>query len=624
MTSQPSSPRSLSKSTFKIGLGCATKLHYKRHRYPSAAIDDPYLEFLADGGFMVEAIARAHFPDGCTVTASDTEDEFAVTARLLQGMTQGCIFEASFRHDGLSARVDILKVDGKRVRLIEVKAASFNSVEDGPNPFRGRRGDIAAKWRSYLEDVAFQTCVVESALGRGYQVMPQLCLVDTARTCSEDMIFRQIELLPASERSFGKPAAVFKGNREAVIKDSLVSFVDATEEVNELRADMARRAEEMRAPYLDEDAPRPTPSLGRQCRDCEYREAAGPGEADGFRECWGPLADAEHHVLDLYRLDLYDRPESGRLAGLIAAGICEIRDIPESTVRAESATGKRQLVQIRCTRSQTEHVDPEMAAALDHGRLPLHFVDFETSRLAVPYHAGMQPYEQIAFQFSCHTLHSTSAPLRHSEWINLEDAYPNFEFASQLRRAVGDDGCMLVWSAHEQSALRDIQRQMVRYGKGDRELSAWIENLVRPAEEGGRLLDLHGICRSHYFHPSMLGSTSIKKVLPAVWSGNAELRAHPWFRKYLREGPAGPLSPYDALDGTLLGSTAVDAVRDGTGAMRAYQDMLYGYRRNDHEHRDIQRKLLLQYCKLDTAAMIMIWMHWMNRLGRISLGAGDP
>ena len=624
MTHQPSNTRSLSKSTFKLGLGCETKLHYKRHRYPSMATDDPYLEFLADGGFMVEAIARAHFPDGLTVTSSANEDEFEVTARLLKGMKRGCIFEASFRHDGLSARVDILKVDGKSIRLIEVKASSFNSEEDGPNPFRGRRDGIAAKWRPYLEDVAFQVHVVASSLGPGYEVRPELCLVDKAKTCSEDMIFRHIELIPASERSFGKPAAVFKGDHKAVINDSLVAFVDASAEVEELRSEVEQGAQAMCAAYLDENAARPAPTLGRHCRDCEYRGAAAPGEADGFRECWGPLADARHHVLDLYRLDLYDRPESGRLAGLIADHICEISDIPESTVRAESATGKRQLVQIRCTRSQTEHVDPEMAAALDHGRLPLHFVDFETSRLAVPYHAGMQPYEQIAFQFSCHTMHSISAPPRHSEWINLEDAYPNFQFAKQLRRAIGDDGCMLVWSPHERSALQDIQRQMVRYGKEDRDLHAWIESLVRPADEGGRLLDLHDVCRSHYFHPSMRGSTSIKKVLPAVWSGNAELRAHPWFREYLRDGPDGPLSPYDALDGTLLASTAVDAVRDGTGAMRAYQDMLYGFRRNDQEYRDIQRKLLLQYCKLDTAAMIMIWMHWMSRLGRISLGGGNP
>ena len=41
------------------------------------------------------------------------------------------------------------------------------------------------------------------------------------------MIFRHIELIPASERSFGKPAAVFKGDHKAVINDSLVAFVDA-------------------------------------------------------------------------------------------------------------------------------------------------------------------------------------------------------------------------------------------------------------------------------------------------------------------------------------------------------------------------------------------------------------
>jgi len=39
---------------------------------------------------------------------------------------------------------------------------------------------------------------------------------------------------------------------------------------------------------------------------------------------------------------------------------------------------------------------------------------------------------------------------------------------------------------------------------------------------------------------------------------------------------------------------------------------LYGHHRNDMEFRDAQRDLLLQYCKLDTAAMVIIWKHWMN------------
>jgi hypothetical protein len=35
-------------------------------------------------------------------------------------------------------------------------------------------------------------------------------------------------------------------------------------------------------------------------------------------------------------------------------------------------------------------------------KFPLHFIDFETSAVALPFYDKMRPYEQIAFQFSHH------------------------------------------------------------------------------------------------------------------------------------------------------------------------------------------------------------------------------
>ena len=49
----------LSKSDFKVARSCATKLYYKKLDYLSVRDDDAYLRFLADGGYMIEAIAKA-------------------------------------------------------------------------------------------------------------------------------------------------------------------------------------------------------------------------------------------------------------------------------------------------------------------------------------------------------------------------------------------------------------------------------------------------------------------------------------------------------------------------------------------------------------------------------------
>ena len=51
----------------------------------------------------------------------------------------------------------------------------------------------------------------------------------------------------------------------------------------------------------------------------------------------------------------------------------------------------------------------------------------------------------------------------------------------------------------------------------------------------------------------------------------------------------------------------------GTGAMRAYQDMLYGEQKDNEDIKEKYRSSLLQYCKLDTLAMVIIWEYWMGK-----------
>jgi hypothetical protein len=84
--------------------------------------------------------------------------------------------------------------------------------------------------------------------------------------------------------------------------------------------------------------------------------------------------------------------------------------------------------------------------------------------------------------------------------------------------------------------------------------------------------------------------------------------------QYLREVDGHILEPYKTLEPLPFGDEEseeeAEAVREGTGAIRTYQEMMYGLRRADDSFRAAQKQLLLNYCKLDTAAMVMIWMHW--------------
>ena len=51
-------------------------------------------------------------------------------------------------------------------------------------------------------------------------------------------------------------------------------------------------------------------------------------------------------------------------------------------------------------------------------------------------------------------------------------------------------------------------------------------------------------------------------------------------------------------------------VHEGTGAMLAYQEMMYGADKNDLGVKEQWGSLLKQYCKLDTLSMVLIFEHW--------------
>jgi hypothetical protein len=113
----------------------------------------------------------------------------------------------------------------------------------------------------------------------------------------------------------------------------------------------------------------------------------------------------------------------------------------------------------------------------------------------------------------------------------------------------------------------------------------------------------------------MGGRTSIKVVLDALWKSDAAMRDQ--LREWTgREVPAAQ-DPYHALPPLEIGGVAQD-VREGTGAMRAYEAMMYGVEKNDPDAKAKWRKLLLQYCELDTLSMVLIFEHWRRATGLAS------
>lgn len=585
-------PPYLSKSDFKVARNCATKLFYKKSHYPTALDEDSYMELLADGGFMVGKFAQLLFPEGIMIADLAPERALAETTELMS-TENVTLFEPAFYGDGYLARVDILKKDGPRIRLIEVKSKGFDAMTG----LTGKNGTVRADWVEYIEDVAFQRMVVA-------RVFPQ-AQIECFLLLPDKSAVSEIDLLPTlfSIARQGRAVEVdFKGDADAIRKSKLLRLVSVDAEVASVYADVCSAAANL-LPLIADGPKRAVTPLSYQCRECEYRigDSVRPS---GFQECWGDLGRVTPSVFDLYQLGRVKDAAKALLADtLIQQKKVSLFDLPVSALTTSYAD--RQRIQIQHTKENTEWRSTMLRPALEALSYPLHFIDFETSRLVLPYHRGMRPFEQVAFQWSCHTIDHPGAALRHAEWINVDEGFPNVRFARSLREVVGDQGTLFTWSHHEKTTLDDIARQIGDYGLSEGDLRAWLLKTT----SSGRLFDLCAHALSHYFHPAMAGSTSIKAVLPAVWSSNAKLQADPWFKAYVRIDDGKLVDPYQTLPKIEVFDQA-EVVNEGTGAMRAYQEMLYGAGRRVESAKKAWRDLLLQYCHLDTLAMVMIWKHW--------------
>jgi hypothetical protein len=595
--------RTLSKSDYKLARSCSTKLFYRESGYPDSRSDDPYLTMLAEGGYMVEALAKAQRPEGVPLEyGGDPTVHFAATMQLLE-RERVTLFEGTLLVGRYLARVDILEKKGATLRLIEVKAKSYDPASDS---MRGKKGKIAEAWREYLEDITYQVMLLQQLLPDA-KIEPRLLMVDKSKRAQLDGIPGLFEILrkPGADGSLRVSTARYTGPAASVPRLDLLVEVDVSAEVAELLPmvrDQARVFEGVLEPLT-----KLPPTLTAKCRDCEFGSDGTDGQ-DGFRECWGPMADVKPHILNLYQVGRAKGPNGGPLVEELALkGKASLFDIDEGLlVKADGTVGKldeRRLIQIRHARSGKPFFGSDLRERLDGVEYPLHFVDFETSRLALPYHENMRPYGLVAFQWSCHTIESPGAVPSHSEWLNNDDTWPNADFAVSLRKQIGDRGSVLTWAHHEATTMRQIAALLGEFNREQPGLSKWLGQTV----DGGRILDLNDLTRSSFFYPGMGGRTSIKVVLDTLWKADPAMREQ--FTELTgREGDE-TMGPYVSLPPIGIAGVPQD-VHEGTGAMRAYQEMMYGEHRNDDAARDGWSQLLKQYCELDTLAMVLIWEYW--------------
>ena len=610
----------LSKSDYNLARTCDTKLYFREHGYPDNGDYSPYVRLLAEGGFMVDALARAQRPGGVLLDPTwDPVADFARTRELLERDTV-TIFQGTLLSGKRLARVDVIEKRGGDANLIEVKAKSFDAkahaddlAAGGKGLFRKKQRPCAhyADWLPKFEDLAFQVLVFEK-LFPALRVHPFITLIDKTKRTTLDGAPRYFELVRQTRADGSEPAyaAHFTGSATDVAKLDVLTMVDASDDVAMLRAAVDAEAARFES-LVDKPFASYVTTLGTKCSECEFHVDTS-ADRNGFDQCWGPMATVTPHILELQSIGkVLDANGVPIIESLTREGKASLFDIPLDRLKKKDGTvgtqAERQIRQITHAKLGKEWIDDSLKGALAGLRYPMHFIDFEASRLAIPYHANMRPYGQVAFQWSCHTVDSPGASPRHTEWLNAADEWPNMTFARSLREVIGESDTVLAWSPFERSQLNEIAREHPQFVPRDESLEAWVGAMT-----GGRIFDLHRCAVDQYYHPGMGGRTSIKVVLDALWKADATMRDQ--LKSWTGRDVPATQDPYNALPPLEIDGVRQD-VREGTGAMRAYEAMMYGAEKNDSDAKAKWRKLLLQYCELDTLSMVLIFEYWRRATG---------
>lgn len=203
----------------------------------------------------------------------------------------------------------------------------------------------------------------------------------------------------------------------------------------------------------------------------------------------------------------------------------------------------------------------EIKSFLDGLKYPLYFLDYETLMSLVPYFDGHRPYQQVPFQYSLHKLNSPDAELEWKEYLHRDNSDPARPLAEQLIRDIGDSGTVMVWyEGFEKARNSELGEMLPEYKEAMEAINDRIIDLMLPFKN------------KWYDDLRFEGSASIKQVLPVLC----------------------PELSYKEL-----------GIQEGGSAQRLWMEAVLDGKRADQKDQILAD--LIEYCKLDTLAMVEIY-----------------
>lgn len=337
-------------------------------------------------------------------------------------------------------------------------------------------------------------------------------------------------------------------NKDYVRKGSLnlkEYFVlnDCTQKVLDAQADLPKNITAIEAVF--NLATEPDIKLASRCGECLYKIYC-------FRDLPKPnVFDIGFRMHGSKKDEIYDN------------GYVSFKEVLNAVLDGKATLKDQPLLQVK---SYVDNLPPTIILKkidkfLATLKYPLYHLDFETFQQVIPQWDGIKPYRQIPFQYSIHIQDEALAKPTHKEFLATEGVDTRRALAESLCRDIPKDVDVLAYYASfEKTRLKELAEEFPDLSSHLLNIMNNTKDLIIPFTTGA------------YYTKEMGGSCSIKNVLPALC-------------------PTFSDSYHD-----------LKLIHNGSEAMNIYADL---HEKNPAEIAEI-RLALLEYCKLDTLAMVNI------------------
>lgn len=344
-----------------------------------------------------------------------------------------------------------------------------------------------------------------------------------------------------------KSANVIHINNEYIRDDELdinqlFKIVDITNEVISLQSNIPNILKEFET-YLEDRENEPNIDIGKQCNN--------PYVCDAKEYCWKVQRNIpDYSIFNIFNLG------SKKQIELYSRGVINIDDIPDNFDMTAI-----QKASVENYKSKQTYIDKSsIKEFVNNLTYPIYHLDFETYQQAIPKYKGLKPYEQIPFQYSLH-IEYEDGRLEHKEYLAQDSVDSRYELALDLCNDIPNDVTILAYNmSFEKGVIKRLSTLFEELSEHLLAINDNMQDLMIPFQ------------KKWYVTPHMNGSYSIKYVLPALV---------PEFEKAYKE---------------------LDGVQNGSQAMNAFARLSS----LDEKEKQKLRNSLLEYCKLDTLAMVKI------------------